>query len=309
MSLNPKLTLMLVTPPLLWAANAVLGRVAIDSIGPLWLNALRWMVAAVILLVFGRRVLASAVARKQIAERWPYLALLGLFGIGAYNALQYMALRTSTPLNVTLIAASGPVWMMAVGFLAYRVVPHRGQLLGAVLSLAGVALVLSRGDPAALAQIAFVEGDLLMLLAIVGWSFYSWMLARPPAHMQGAARPDWNWAEFLVAQCVFGLVWATGAAVVGDMLVPEVSTQWSLKLVLLIAFVAIGPSVIAYRAWGLAVAQAGPATAAIFANLTPLFAAVLSAAIIGEWPRLFHVVAFLLIVAGIMVSSRGSATR
>jgi drug/metabolite transporter (DMT)-like permease len=44
--------------------------------------------------------------------------------------------------------------------------------------------------------------------------------------------------------------------------------------------------------------------AAVFYNLTPLFAAVLSAAMIGEWPQGYHGIAFLLIVAGILVSSR-----
>jgi len=74
-------------------------------------------------------------------------------------------------------------------------------------------------------------------------------------------------------------------------------------------FIAIGPSIIAYRLWGLAVAEAGPAMASIFYNLTPLFAAVLSAAVIGESPQPFHGVAFALIVAGIMVSSRTTAKK
>ena len=232
------------------------------------------------------------------------LSILGLIGVGAYNALQYMALRTSTPLNVTLIASSSPVWTMLIGALAYGVIPTRLQLAGAVLSLSGVALVLSRGDLTALADVRLVQGDLLMLLAILGWSFYSWMLARPPASMRGEARPAWNWAEFLVAQCVFGVAWAVGAAGLGELIVPSGAIQWSWQLGAAILFVAVGPSIIAYRLWGLAVGEAGPAMAAIFYNLTPLFAAVLSAAVMGEAPQAFHAVAFGLIVAGIFVSSR-----
>jgi drug/metabolite transporter (DMT)-like permease len=55
------------------------------------------------------------------------------------------------------------------------------------------------------------------------------------------------------------------------------------------------------------VAGAGPTVAAFFANLTPLFAALLSGALLGEWPKLFHGLAFALIVAGIVVSSRPPA--
>jgi drug/metabolite transporter (DMT)-like permease len=71
----------------------------------------------------------------------------------------------------------------------------------------------------------------------------------------------------------------------------------------LIVFVAIGPSLIAYRCWGLGVNGAGPTVAAFFANLIPLFTALLSAAILGDPPQLFHGLAFALIVIGILVSS------
>jgi drug/metabolite transporter (DMT)-like permease len=75
---------------------------------------------------------------------------------------------------------------------------------------------------------------------------------------------------------------------------------WTISLIL---FVAIGPSLIAYRCWGLGVNGAGPTVAAFFANFIPLFTAVFSAAILGEPPQLFHGLAFALIVTGIWVSS------
>jgi drug/metabolite transporter (DMT)-like permease len=75
-------------------------------------------------------------------------------------------------------------------------------------------------------------------------------------------------------------------------------------LIAVLAYVAIGPSLIAYRCWGLGVAEAGPALAGFFVNLTPLFAAVISGAALGQWPGWYHGAAFLLIAAGIVVSSR-----
>ena len=304
MHLTPRLVMLLLLPPLLWAANAVFARLAINSIGPLWLNALRWGLALLILLPLGWRVLANAQARAQIRERWAYLGILGLIGVGAYNGLQYVALRTSTPVNVTLIASSLPLWSMIVGVAFYRVHPTRPQLIGAGLSLAGVLTVLSRGELDVLLRIQLVEGDLLMVLGIMGWAIYSWMLARPPAHMSGAARPNWSWAEFLLAQCLFGVVVGFAAAGAGEFIAPSMTPNWNWQLIATIIFIAVGPSVIAYRSWGLAVAEAGPAIAAIFYNLTPLIAAVLSVLVIGEWPRPYHGAAFMLIVAGIAVASR-----
>jgi drug/metabolite transporter (DMT)-like permease len=308
MHLSWRLLVLLLLPPLLWAANAVFARIAINSIGPLWLNALRWGLALLILLPLGWRVLATTPARAALRERWAYVGVLGLIGVGAYNGLQYVALRTSTPVNVTLIASSLPLWSMLVGMIGYRVHPTRHQLLGAALSLGGVLTVLSRGDALALLRIQLVEGDLLMVLGIVGWAVYSWMLARPPANMRGTERPDWNWAEFLLAQCLFGVVIGFGAAGLGEAIAPSMTPDWNAGLIATIVFIAVGPSVIAYRSWGLAVAEAGPAIAAIFYNLTPLIAAVLSVLVIGEWPQAYHGLAFLLIVAGIAVASRKALT-
>jgi len=71
-----------------------------------------------------------------------------------------------------------------------------------------------------------------------------------------------------------------------------------------LAYVAIGPAILAYRCWGLGVQRVGPTVAGFFSNLTPLFAALLSAAFLGEPPHLYHAIAFLLIVGGIVISSR-----
>ncbi len=299
-ALTPRIAVFLTLPPLLWAGNAVVGRLLVGTVPPLALSGLRWALALLILLPLGRRVFRDP---RAIGARWPYLALLGFLGVGCYNAMQYSALQTSTPINVTLIASSMPLWMLAVGALFYREHPTRRQLLGAVLSLAGVALVLSRGQLAVLLNLRLVPGDVLMLLAIALWAWYSWLLARPPAHMRGEARPPWGWAELLLVQVLFGAVWAGAAAGVEAALDPA-TIHWSPWVLLALVYVAIGPSVLAYRFWGMGVATVGPAVAAFFNNLTPLFAAVMSAAWLGEAPHWYHVAAFVLIAASIVVTSR-----
>lgn len=299
-ALTPRIALFLTLPPLLWAGNAVVGRLLVGTVPPLALSGLRWALASLILLPLGRRVFRDP---QALRERWPYLALLGFLGVGCYNAMQYFALQTSTPINVTLIASSLPLWMLAVGALFYGEHPTRRQLLGAFLSLAGVALVLSRGQLAVLLNLRLVPGDLLMLLAIALWAWYSWLLARPPAHMRGEARPPWGWAELLLVQVLFGAVCA-GAAAGVEAVVDPAAIHWSPWVLLALVYVAIGPSVLAYRFWGMGVATVGPAIAAFFNNLTPLFAAVMSAAWLGEAPHWYHVAAFVLIAAGIIVTSR-----
>ena len=310
MQLTPRLAMMLTLPPLMWAGNSVIGRLMVDHTPPLMLNFLRWGGALLLLLPLGWHAFATPQRRAELKQRWGHLAMLGLFGVAMYNAMQYMALVTSTPLNVTLIAASQPLWMMLVGALFYRVRPGPRDLVAAALSLAGVVLVLTRGNPSAVLQFHFVRGDLLVLVAVVCWSIYSWMLARPPASMRGEARPDWNWAQFLLVQVVFGIGWAALAAagetvVIGD----AAAIKWSGLVVLALLYVAVCPSLIAYWAWGQGVARAGPAIAALFANLTPLFTGLISGLVLGSWPETYHALAFVLIVAGIASSALRPAPR
>ncbi len=298
--ITPRTALLMTLPPLLWAGNAVVGRLAVGSVPPLTLNFLRWALATLLLLPLGWRALRQP---RAIAERWRHLLFIGLLGVSTYNAMQYLALVTSTPINVTLIAASMPVWMLAVGALFHGVHPTRRQFAGAALSLAGVLLVIARGDFVALARVHFVAGDVYILIAIIAWAFYSWQLAQPPASMRAPARPDWNWAEFLLIQTTFGLLGA-GAAAAGEVALGAAPVQWNGWVLAALLYVAVGPSIIAYRCWALGVTRGGPALAAFFGNLTPVFAALMSAAVLGEAPQWFHAVAFALIVAGIVVSSR-----
>ncbi len=301
--LTPQMALLLAVPPLMWAGNAVVGRLLVGHVPPLALNTLRWSVAGMLLLPLGWRMLRDF---QLIRQRWRYFALLGFTGVGSYNAFQYMALQTSTPLNTTLIAASSPVWMLGIGALVYGVRAGGRQIVGAAFSLTGVVFVLSRGKLSALAEINLVAGDVLMLVAVISWASYSWLLARPPTSMRGEARPSWNWAEFLLIQVMFGSVWGAAAAGIEAVVLPA-EIDWGFPVLAAIAYVAIGPSIIAYYCWGKGVMAVGPATAAFFANLTPVFAALMSALLLGQSPQWFHLVAFALIAAGIVVTARPAA--
>ncbi|MDP9896473.1 drug/metabolite transporter (DMT)-like permease [Variovorax boronicumulans] len=297
---QPRLTsltvLLLTVPPLLWAGNAVVGRLVRELVSPLTLNFVRWVIAFVLLLPLAASVLRSG---SPLWAHWKRYAMLGLLGIGLYNAFQYMALQTSTPINVTLVGSSLPLWMLAVGMLFFGARISTREIAGALLSMLGVLLVLSRGEWRQLIALRLVPGDLYMILGTIAWAFYSWLLAR--THEPKQVRQDW--AAFLMAQLVFGLAWS-GALAAGEWTLTEAHIDLGWPLVTAMAFIGIGPAVVAYRCWGTGVQRAGPQAASIFMNLTPLFAAVLSAAFLREAPHWYHGVAFVLIVGGIVVASR-----
>ncbi|HJU71667.1 MAG TPA: DMT family transporter [Paucimonas sp.] len=294
--LTPSTALLLVVPPLLWAGNAVVGRMLHTLVPPITLNFLRWAIALLILLPLAGRVYRP---QSGLWANWRRFTLLGLLGIGLYNALQYLALQSSTPLNVTLVAASMPVWMLLTGWLFFDAKVSRRQIAGAVLSIGGVLLVLSRGEWRQLLALRLVAGDIFMLIATIAWAIYSWLLtqSREPVEIRR------RWADFLLAQVTFGVLWS-GLFAAGEWTVTRPHIEWGWPLAAGLLYVGIGPAVIAFRCWGAGIQRVGPNMAAFFNNLTPLFAALLSSAFLGDVPHAYHAGAFLLIASGIVLSAR-----
>lgn len=290
--LDPTTALLLTIPPLLWASNAIVGRMLRDAVPPLTLNFLRWAIALAILLPLARGLFSYG-------AYWRRFALLGLLGVGLYNSLQYLALQTSSPINVTLVAAGMPVWMLLVGRLFFHAPIRPAQVAGSVLSVLGVLLVLCRGEWQALQQLRLVPGDLYMVVATIVWSFYTWLLTQPKD--PPGIRSDW--ASFLAIQVMYGVAWS-GVFAAGEWQLDVAKAAWSWPVLLAIVYIAIGPAIIAFRCWGAGVQRSSPAMGAFFSNLTPLFAALFSLALLGEAPQLYHALAFILIAGGIAWSAR-----
>ena len=294
MQLSALTAFYLTTAALMWAGNAIVGKILVQSSSPVLLNTIRWGVTALILLPFAWGVFKGSSPLWGQTKRF---LLLSLFGVGSYNVLLYLALQSSTPINVTLIGASMPIWAIMIGALFYKESSYAKQIIGALISLVGVSIVIVRGELERLIEIEFVVGDLLMVFATILWGAYSWMLSHP----KESTERTWPWSYFLLAQVGFGFCWSVGFAVTEWQLEYSHFT-WSWPIVLMILYVIIGPSLIAYRCWGLGVNGAGATVATFFTNLIPLFTAILSTVLLQKPPELFHGLAFILILAGIYLS-------
>lgn len=286
--------MLLIVPPLLWAGNAVVGRLAVGTIAPMALNALRWSLASLILLPFAWRGLVAH--RATLVREWRVIAALGVLGVGSYNALQYLALTTSTPTNVTLIAASTPVFTLIFGALFFGELVGARRWIGAAISIVGVLLVIVRGDASHLLTLGFVPGDLFMLVAAVVWSLYTWLLK--------TRRPDVPLAVLLFAQIATGLLLALPCAWVESAFFHVPSRLDTPRAWMVLAYVSVLPSLVAYFCWDRGVSRAGATMPVFFANLTPVFAGLLSAILLGEWPQWYHGVGLLLILAGIGLAGK-----
>jgi drug/metabolite transporter (DMT)-like permease len=297
--MNFSLLFALVLPPFLWGSNAIMGKMAAGSIPPITLNVLRWSVAFLVLLPFVAR--RAWVHRQAIRAQWRGIAVCGLWGVASYNAFQYLALTISSPINTSLIGASVPVFILLVGRLFFKESLSGTGMLGAALSMAGVAWIMLRGDAGNLASVAFSRGDLYMLAGTFAWSVYTWLLRRGKSSLP----PD-----VLLGTHIFaGLLWSLPALAAEWLWGSYAPISGGLRMLAIVIYIGVGPSLLAFFCWHKAVSSTSAQLPIFFMNLTPIFTVLLSITMLGEYPHLYHGVGLVFILAGIFLAQYGAARR
>ena len=291
---SAELPLMLVTPAL-FAANLVVARWAQGAeIPPVFLAFGRWALAFLILLPsVGPRLWAL---RGTLRANWPRLLLLSMLGMGMAVAPQYIGARHTAAANVAIIFAACPALVTLVERLVWKTPLGRRQGWGLMVAIAGVLVVLSKGDLAALGQLEFGRGDLWVIVAAIGWSLYTVFnkrLALPP--LPGTVKL----AALIGGGALVLAPFAALEAVQGD--VPSFGDG---RLYVALAFLAIVPSLGAYFCFDRLVAVAGPARASMSVYLIPLFATLAAWPLLGEAPHLYHAAGFGMILVAVALSSR-----
>jgi len=280
---------------LCWAGNAIVGRLAAGHIPPVTLSFLRWSLAFLLIL---------PLAWKQLRQDWPairsqpgIMIALSLTGIGAFNTLQYWSLEYTQALNTLLLQSAGPLIVAVWSMLLLRVHLTLAQAIGIVLSLAGVLLIVTRGNPTALASISFNRGDLIFLLAMAIFGLYSVLsFKRPQIH----------------GLSMVAFTFGCGAASLIPLLIWELHARpvmtFDARNLLSLLYVAIFPSTIAYLCFNRGVLLIGANRAAPFLHVVPVFGSIMAFVFLGEQPQIFHVIGFGLVLAGVFAASRKQAT-
>ena len=169
--------------------------------------------------------------------------------------------------------------------------------LGVLIALVGVFAILTRGDPAVLADLALNKGDLIVLFGMVFWAAYTVFLRLKPAGLPGLALLTCCGCvglALLLPLFVFEMVFLEGRvaftpATVGAML-----------------YVGIFPSFVGYVFWNRGVAEVGSNVAGIFVHLMPAFGSLLAWLFLDERIHAYHLVGIALILAGIALTTRNA---
>ncbi|WP_237437597.1 DMT family transporter [Altericroceibacterium endophyticum] len=238
---------------LFWSGSFIVGRAMSGVIPPFTLALVRWSGALAILLPFAWRHLRTD--WQMLLSHWKAVLLLGLTGVAAFNSIIYSSLQFTTASNGLLLQAAIPALVLLFNRLFVGDRASALQIVGVTLSMLGVAVIVWRGNLAAMVRLTLNFGDFLVLCGVVCWALYTALLR---------LRPDCHPASFLTG------TFAIGAAAMAPLSATEMAGSAGI------------PSLFAYVLYNAAVKNLGAAPAGPMITLMPLFGAGLAALLLGE---------------------------
>lgn len=283
--------LLLTLSALFWGANIIAGKYAIGELDPFELSTLRWIVAFLVILPFAWRSLRTE--WPEIRRGMGWLAFYGVIGFTSFNALLYGATNFTAAVNVAMIQAAIPVLVMVGNFLIFRVRASVLHIVGVALTIYGVVHVATHGSPARLIGLDVNLGDALMLAASLLYALHSLMLRY---------KPKIGWVTFIattsffaaLSALVYQSLFSSGLSGLVDATISMSPRGW-----LVVAYVALLPSIVAQMTYAQGVELIGPNRGSLFINLIPVFGALLAVLMLGERLETFHLIAAAFIIAGI----------
>jgi drug/metabolite transporter (DMT)-like permease len=272
----------------IWAGNTVVNKLAVGAIFPAEIGFYRWLLAGLLFTPF---------MLKPVVRHWPVIRpnlgkifILGVLGMAVYQSLAYFAATLTSATNMGIILSLMPLMSLAMAIASLGQRLTAGALLGALLSFAGVLVVVSSGSLALLLEHGVNLGDAMMLVATLAYAVYStllkkWQLRLPPLVLL--------YLQVLVA-----------VVVLLPLFLASPKAGLNLHNLPLVLYACLLASMLAPLAWMQAVIRLGPSRTTLFFNLLPLITALIAAAVLHEQLAWYHLIGGALTLAGVVLSER-----
>ena len=275
-----------------WAGNTIAGRLAVGEVSPLVIVFMRWTIVFAILLMTKRKELPAAL--PKLKGKWPWVFMMGALGLSFFNTLFYIAAQSTTAINLGLIQCAMPMFILIGVTLILKTKLTFGQIIGTILTMAGVLLIISKGDFSLLVGLQINKGDWIMLGACIFYAGYTIGLQN---------RPD---IDNMTMMTVFaGAAWVLSIPIL-LIEVTQGTAQWPATQLawLIVLFISLIPSFMSQVFYMRGVDLIGPDRAGVYSNLVPIYSAALGVLILNEAFGLYHSLSIIIVITGLTVISR-----
>lgn len=279
---------------IIWSGNFIVARGLSQTYSAISLAFFRWLIAAIIITPFA----LPYIKRDFVAlkKQWKLMVLLSLLGITLFNTFIYHAAHSTSALNLSLIAITAPFYVVILNRILFKEILSAKQIIGFVVLIAGLLLLLSKGDLAVLLQLQFNRGDMLMACAASIFGTYT-VLVRKKDNSIGNL-------SFVAVTFILGVT-LLFPLFIGEQLLYAPDITFSKVSVIQLLYIGIGPSVISFYLWNRAIVNIGSTRAATIYNTLPIYSALFAALILDEGILPIQIISSIVIVAGVFLVIRG----
>jgi len=292
-SKDKKAYIFLVLTTLFWAGNFIVGKAAsFFEIPPFTLNFYRWTFAWLILAPF---TLKEIIEKKNyILKNIKLIIILGITSITIFNSIVYYSLNFTQVISGVLMISTIPVMIIIFCWLLKIEKTNIFQILGVIFSLCGVAVIITKANLNILLNLNFNKGDLWMVVAMFSWALYSALLRKKKLEL----------SQLSLLQTIIsaGLVFLLPAYLIELTLGYRANIH--LPFVLTLTYVVLFPGLASFILWIKGISIIGSNRAGIFLHLIPIFSTIFAIIIFKEKFMLYHLIGAILIISGIILSSK-----
>jgi len=282
----------------LWGGTWPVGRVVATAVGPWTAALLRFALAggALVLICILQGGLRILLVRAALLPRLFLLAASGIFG---YSFLFFTGLQTTDASRAGLIVGCIPVCIALSAALIARRRPSLLAMAGILISLLGVSVVISRGNPLILLRGDVRPGDLMILGCVFCWTAYTLLARRVMLEVPPLVAVTWS--------CLMGTALILPFAIHGGFL-QEIrhidGTVWTG-----LVYLGVPATSLAYYGYYHAIRRIGGVASGIFINLVPLFALLFGWLFLDETLHAGELLGGLLVISGVITAMRANTLR
>ena len=290
---NSSAYIFLILATLFWSGNFIVGKAAsFYEIPPFTLNFYRWTFAWLILAPF---TLKEIIQKKNyILKNIKLILVLGITSITIFNSIVYYSLNFTQVISGVLMISTIPVMIIFFSWIFKIEKTNFYQILGVILSLLGVAVIVTKANIDLLINLDFNKGDLWMVVAMFSWAIYSALLRKK--------KFDLSQVSLLEVIISAGLILLLPAYLIEKSFGYELNVN--LPFVLTLSYVVLFPGLASFICWIKGITIIGPNRAGIFLHLMPIFSTVLAILIFKEQFMNYHLFGAMFIISGIFLSSK-----
>ena len=292
-SKNQSAFIFLILATLFWSGNFIVGKAAtLFEIPPFSLNFYRWTFAWLILAPFTLKEIIQK--KNHILQNIKLILVLGITSITIFNSIVYYSLNFTQVISGVLMISTIPVMIIFFSWIFKIEKTNIYQILGVVLSLIGVAIIVTKADLDLLINLDFNKGDLWMVVAMFSWAMYSALLRKRKFELS-----QLSLLEVIISA---GLILLVPAYLIEMYLGFKLNVN--LPFILTLSYVVLFPGLASFICWIKGIAIIGSNRSGIFLHLMPIFSTLLAILIFKEKFMNFHLFGALFIISGIFLSSK-----